>query len=115
VSVNEETGSGSSGAAGADDTERAGSALTDPECQRVLDDVWLFLDDEMDPDRRARVEQHLMDCPPCLDETDVGHRLKSLLHRKCGGDTAPAVLRESLVAALSIQLTVVESSAQTNA
>jgi len=46
------------------------------------------------------VEQHLVDCPPCLDETDVGHRLKSLLHRKCGGDVAPPSLRASLILAL---------------
>ena len=69
-------------------------------CGEVIRDVWLFLDDEMDPERRAVVEQHLVDCPPCLDETDVGHRLKSLLHRKCGGDVAPPTLRASLILAL---------------
>ena len=69
-------------------------------CGEVIRDVWLFLDDEMDPQRRSVVEQHLIDCPPCLDETDVGHRLKSLLHRKCGGDIAPPALRASLIEAL---------------
>ncbi len=75
----------------------------DTQCDAVLRDVWLFLDDELDPARRAVVEQHLIDCPPCLGETDLGHRLKSLLHRKCGGDTAPRVLRERLVSALAAQ------------
>jgi mycothiol system anti-sigma-R factor len=71
------------------------------ECQAVLRDVWVFLDNELDPERRAVVERHLIDCPPCLDETDLGHRLKTLLHRSCGGDTAPALLRDKLVAALT--------------
>jgi len=70
-------------------------------CGEVIRDVWLFLDDEMDPQRRAVVERHLVDCPPCLDETDVGYRLKSLLHRKCGGDVAPPALRASLIQALT--------------
>jgi mycothiol system anti-sigma-R factor len=77
------------------------SPEAESECQAVLRDVWVFLDDELDPERRAVVERHLIDCPPCLDETDLGHRLKTLLHRSCGGDTAPAVLRDRLVAALT--------------
>ncbi len=71
------------------------------ECEFVLRDVWVFLDNELDPERRAVVERHLVDCPPCLDETDLGHRLKTLLHRTCGGDVAPADLREKLFAALT--------------
>jgi len=82
-------------------------------CGDVLRDVWLFLDDELDPARRAAVERHLVDCPPCLDETDVGHRLKSLLHRKCGGDTAPPELRASLIEALQIVEVRVDISADT--
>lgn len=80
------------------------------ECQSIIRDVWLFLDNELDPVRRATVEQHLIDCPPCLDETDVGHRLKTLLQRKCGGETAPAVLRQNLIAALQIEVTVSETN-----
>ena len=76
-------------------------AAADTECVAVLRDVWVFLDNELDPERRAVVERHLIDCPPCLDETDLGHRLKTLLHRSCGGDVAPALLRDKLVAALT--------------
>jgi mycothiol system anti-sigma-R factor len=75
----------------------------------VLRDVWEFLDNELDPVRRATVERHLVDCPPCLDETDVGHRLKSLLHRKCGGETAPQVLRDRLITALTVEASPTET------
>ncbi len=77
------------------------SPMSKSECQALVRDVWVFLDNELDPRRRAAIEQHLIDCPPCLDETDIGHRLKSLLHRKCGGETAPEVLRERLILALT--------------
>lgn len=73
----------------------------DSQCSGVLRDVWLFLDDEMDPDNRAKVQQHLDECSPCLVEAGLDKKLKELLHRKCGGDKAPAQLRERLVATLS--------------
>ena len=69
-------------------------------CDDVLRDVWLFLDDEMNPDRRAAVKQHLDDCSPCLEEAGLDAKLKSLLHRKCGGDKAPEQLKVRLLAAL---------------
>ena len=72
----------------------------DTECSEVLHDVWLFLDNEMDAEQRVKVQAHLDGCSPCLDETDVGQKLKALLQRKCGGEVAPDVLRDKLEAAL---------------
>ena len=78
------------------------------ECTSVLRDVWLFLDDEMDPENRAKVQQHLDECSPCLMEAGLDRKLKDLLHRKCGGERAPEQLRHRLVARLSsVQLTSV--------
>ena len=70
-------------------------------CDDVLRDVWLFLDDEMDPENRAKVQRHLDECSPCLEEAGLDRKLKELLHRKCGGDRAPEQLRQRLVATLS--------------
>lgn len=70
-------------------------------CDEVLRDVWLFLDDEMDPERRAAVQQHLDDCSPCLVEAGLDRKLKDLLHRKCGGDRAPEDLRVRLTTRLA--------------
>ena len=72
-----------------------------PECQQVLADVWLFLDDEMDLDRRAVVQHHLDDCSPCLTEAGLDQRLKEMLRTKCGGDRAPEQLRSRLIASLA--------------
>jgi mycothiol system anti-sigma-R factor len=81
----------------------------DIECASVLKDVWLFLDDEMNPLNRAAVEAHLDGCEPCLEEANLDQKLKALLHSKCGGDRAPAQLREKLAARLQ-QVTVTSVS-----
>jgi mycothiol system anti-sigma-R factor len=91
-------------------------------CASVLRDVWLFLDDELDPDNRRAVQQHLDDCSPCLEQAGLDHKLKLLLHDKCGGDRAPEGLRTRLVARLrtlsvdatagGAQVTVTETSVQ---
>lgn len=70
------------------------------DCDAVLRDVWLFLDDELDAERRAVVQRHLDECSPCLTEAGLDSKLKALLARHCGGDHAPAGLRERIVANL---------------
>ncbi len=81
-------------------------AHAESECAAVLRDVWLFLDNEMDPDNRSRLQHHLDECSPCLMEAGLDRKLKELLHRKCGGDRAPEHLRTRLVTRLrSVQMT----------
>lgn len=80
-----------------------GGAGDDPlggDCAAVLRDVWLFLDNELDPQRRAAIQRHLDDCSPCLEEAGIDTKLKALLARKCGGDHAPSELRERIVTRL---------------
>jgi mycothiol system anti-sigma-R factor len=63
------------------------------DCDAVLADVYLYLDDEADPSVRARMKDHLDDCAPCLRRFGVEQDVKSLVARTCGGDRAPAELR----------------------
>jgi len=83
--------------------------LADPDsgCSSVLRDVWLFLDDEMDPENRAKVQRHLDECSPCLEEAGLDRKLKDLLHRKCGGDRAPDQLRQRVIASLEVSVTTI--------
>jgi mycothiol system anti-sigma-R factor len=74
----------------------------DLECESVLRDVWLFLDDELDPEHRAAVRKHLDDCSPCLEEAGIDRKLKLLLSRTCGGDRAPEQLRTRLLASMGV-------------
>lgn len=70
-------------------------------CDDVMADVWRFLDDELDPERRAAVQRHLDECSPCLEEAGIDSKLKALLARKCGGDRAPDDLRARIAGRLT--------------
>ncbi|MDL9936772.1 mycothiol system anti-sigma-R factor [Gordonia sp. ABSL1-1] len=77
------------------------SAEIDPEftqldCSAVIADVWLLLDNECDPDARERLRAHLDGCPACLAHYGIEAQLKTLINRKCGGEQAPAGLRDRL-------------------
>jgi mycothiol system anti-sigma-R factor len=71
------------------------------DCRDVLDDVYVFLDNECDGGQRAKIEQHLDECGPCLREFGIEQEVKALLARKCGGDHAPMSLRETVKIRLS--------------
>jgi mycothiol system anti-sigma-R factor len=65
-------------------------------CDEVLAEVWLFLDQECDQTRRELLRQHLDECHPCLAQYGLEEKLKKLLARKCGGEQAPLELRSRL-------------------
>jgi mycothiol system anti-sigma-R factor len=68
----------------------------DTNCSEVLADVWMFLDNECDGERRRVLQRHLDECGHCLEEFGLEEHLKALLARKCGGDAAPHGLRQRL-------------------
>jgi mycothiol system anti-sigma-R factor len=76
------------------------------DCSEVLAEVWLFLDHECDPHRRALLAQHLDECAPCLAEYGLEEKLKKLLAAKCGGEQAPARLRDQIRSRVLEQATV---------
>ena len=66
------------------------------DCEDVLRDVFLFIDDESDPAVRIRIRHHLDECAPCLRQYGLEQDVKSLIARCCGGDVAPDHLRENI-------------------
>jgi len=83
----------------------------DTDCAEVLAEVWSFLDHECDESRRALLAQHLDECGPCLAEYGLDEKLKKLLATKCGGDKAPADLKDRL--RQQIRVAVLEQAAVT--
>jgi mycothiol system anti-sigma-R factor len=63
------------------------------DCDEVLADVFLYLDEEEDPQLAHRIRQHLDECGPCLRQYGIERDMKSLIARCCGGDVAPEGLR----------------------
>ena len=66
------------------------------DCREVLGELWLFLDNECNHERRELLKRHLEECRPCLEELGLDEHLKALLARKCGGDHAPDALKQRL-------------------
>jgi len=66
------------------------------DCDEVLTDVYLYLDDETDAVIRAKMKAHLHDCAPCLRRFGIEQDIKSLIARCGGGDRAPMELRQRI-------------------
>lgn len=66
------------------------------DCNEVLADVFLYLDNEADDAARERMRMHLDDCAPCLRQFGLEQDVKELVARYCGGDIAPDALRMRL-------------------
>jgi len=85
------------------------------DCDDVIKDVFLFIDDESDPELVVRIRQHLDGCAPCLRQFGLEQDVKSLVARCCGGDVAPDSLRSNIRLRLSqvvIETTHVEYRAE---
>lgn len=82
------------------------------DCTAVLADVWLMLDGECDDATRARLQHHMEHCSPCIEAYGIEEKIKSLLSRKCGGDRAPASLRERLTIELRRTVATTETSVE---
>jgi len=67
------------------------------ECERVLKNVYAFLDNELDTASSDEIREHLAACEPCLDRFDVEQAVKALVHRSCGNEHAPAELRAKVM------------------
>ena len=53
------------------------------DCQEVLHRLSHFLDNELTPDARAQIQQHLDDCPPCIEAFGFEAELRLLVSRHC--------------------------------
>jgi mycothiol system anti-sigma-R factor len=70
------------------------------DCREVLQEVYLYLDGEIDAERQQLIRQHLDECSPCLREFGIEQEVKVLVARCCGGERAPESLRLSVMSRL---------------
>ena len=85
------------------------------DCEDVLKDVYLYLDDESDQSLVVRIRQHLDGCAPCLRQFGLEQDVKSLVARCCGGDRAPDSLRTTIrtrLAQVTVEISHVEYLAE---
>ena len=69
------------------------------DCDDTLHELYSFLDGELTDQRRALIQRHLEDCPPCWEKYDFEAELKIVIARKCQ-DTLPPELVQRIRAAL---------------
>ena len=87
----------------------------DVDCAEVIEQVYLYLDGEIQDEGRAKVREHLDECAPCLRQFGLENEVKALVARCCGGDTAPDGLKQRLLVKLQevrIELTSIEYRAE---
>jgi mycothiol system anti-sigma-R factor len=83
----------------------------DVDCVEVIEQVYLYLDGEIDDPHRSGGGGHPHDCGPCLRQYGIEQEVKALVARSCGGDSAPEALKDRLRAKLAevrIEATTVE-------
>jgi mycothiol system anti-sigma-R factor len=69
------------------------------ECDDALNELYAFLDEELTPENRARIHEHLEACHDCLEVYDFEAELRNVIAQKCRDQVPPDVLdrlRESL-------------------
>ena len=85
------------------------------DCDDVLKDLYVYLDDETDDRTRDRIRRHLEACSPCLAQYGLEQDVQALIARCCGGDRAPAHLHERVrvrITQLTIETAHVEYRAE---
>ncbi len=80
-----------------------------PDCEKALENLYLFIDQEMDTASCAEIQTHIDDCTPCLTEYELERVVKSLVSRSCS-EVAPDVLRQKvLISIRSVQVQITET------
>ena len=69
-------------------------------CAEVLDQVYQYIDGEIDRDKVGLIRHHLEECSPCLKEFGLEEAVKAIVRRSCS-DPAPLELRSKVLARIA--------------
>lgn len=67
-----------------------------PDCEKAIENLYLFLDREIDNASCEEIQAHIDDCSDCLSEYDLERVVKQLVSRSCS-ETAPEPLRQRVL------------------
>jgi len=88
---------------------RMSAGSSDEKCAEVLEQVYAFIDQEIDETDRRRVQEHLDECGPCLARYDLERLVKQVVHRSCSHEHAPGALRERVLTRIrAVQISITE-------
>ncbi|MEJ5915186.1 mycothiol system anti-sigma-R factor [Pseudokineococcus sp. 1T1Z-3] len=87
------------------------SAPRETDCAEVVDRLYAFLDHEISTDDEVdvgRIQRHLQECAPCLEQRDLEMVVRDVVRRACASDCAPAALRVKIITRIT-QITEVRA------
>ncbi len=85
-------------------------ACDGPDCEKALQNLYLFIDQEMDTASCEEIQSHIDDCSDCLDEFDLERVVKQLVSRSCV-EVAPAPLRDRVLLSIrTVQVQITETT-----
>ena len=80
-----------------------------PDCEKALENLYLFIDNEIDTASESEIRTHIDECTSCLTEYDLERVVKSLVSRSCS-EVAPDVLRQKvLISIRTVQVQITET------
>ncbi len=79
-----------------------------PDCEKALENLYLFIDQEIDTASCAEIQTHIDDCTTCLTEYDLERVVKTLVSRSCS-EIAPDPLRQKVLLSIrTVQIQITE-------
>ncbi|HLS03589.1 MAG TPA: mycothiol system anti-sigma-R factor [Actinomycetales bacterium] len=70
-------------------------------CERRLEELYSYLDEEVTESEAQTIRAHLADCDPCSAERKLEEIVRALVRRSCESQ-APAELRMRIVQRISV-------------
>ncbi len=81
----------------------------DTDCAEVLENLFLFLDHEIEDASYAEIRQHLDECGPCLAKYNLEQVVKTLVARSCREPAPPALRERVLFQIRSVHVEIIET------
>ena len=79
-----------------------------PDCNQALENLYLFLDREIDTASCEEIQSHIDDCSSCLTAYDLEKLVKTLVSRSCA-EVAPEPLRAKVLFSIrTVQVQITE-------
>lgn len=76
-----------------------GSDGSEVDCRQSVERLYHYLDGELTDERRRQIQQHLDECPPCVEAFDFEAELRQVIANRCK-DHVPASLLDRVRRAL---------------
>ncbi len=70
--------------------------MTEVDCEQVLQQIWRYLDGEIDESRYLEIQVHVAECEGCGPKYEFQRRLVALIEAKCKEGPMPLGLKDRL-------------------